>query len=531
MDPHEERDHCNERERMKMRIALLEASVKSCELDCRSSKETIHRLLSEQDQERRKTANSAAALDSLKVEYDALLSGKRSTESEKQTLLEQLEAGKKVISAAQKESQCLEKQVQELERRLHISVSETEAAQGRLCMFLNKVIKVLQRVSTNTLLSTENNMGLNTEEVCNKTVSEMETRLAQMSAELSEQTALHHSTLQRAELAENQAQDLRERLHRLESELLTMDVLRDGLRQDKQQYEEFLEKLSEILKVETIALDVGFDMRLKLILSRAEQLMRQEGSALIESKSLTFSLQRKLKSQKDQLESRSLHIQLLRKKVLELEEERRSRSALAIHREDAQAENKRLQKKVERLQSELRATRLSTTELKAQLSHTDELKLKVMEQNQTVQEQKKKLDQLEERKVKVEKKLTSVTSDLEVKDRRSKEDQQELSTLRQSLKLLSEKERELADFRTDVSQIVGLDTSVGDVSNHEVLQLLDSALNHHHHHHHLHPCDGRLWLCPAHQQRVPQNQHYPESSVDMSTARSHSLNDSGIAFK
>lgn len=83
----------------------------------------------------------------------------------------------------------------------------------------------------------------------------------------------------------------------------------------------------------------------------------------------------KLKSQKDQLESRALHVQLLRKKVLELEEEKRSRSALAVQRDDAQLENKRLQKKVERLQGELRATRLSTTDLKAQLSHTNELKV------------------------------------------------------------------------------------------------------------------------------------------------------------
>ncbi|KAK7904601.1 hypothetical protein WMY93_017208 [Mugilogobius chulae] len=531
MDHHEEMDQCNERERLKMRIALLEESVKSSELDCRSSRETIQRLMSELDQERRKTANSAAALDSLKVEYDALLSAKRSTESEKQTLLEQLEAGKRVIDAARRESQCLEKQVQEMERKIHVSQSETEAAQGRLHRFLNKVVKVLQRGSTNTLLSTENDIGQNTEDICNKTVSEMETRLSQVSAELSEQTELHHSTQQRAELAENQVQDLRDRLHRLESELLAVDVQRDGLRQDKQQYEEFLEQLSEVLKVDTIALDVGFDMRLKLILSRAEQLMRQEGSALVESKSLTYSLQRKLKSQKDQLESRSLHIQLLRKKVLELEEERRSKSALAVQREDAQVENKRLLKRVERLQTELRATRQSTTELKAQLNHTNELKLKVMEQNQTVQEQKKKLDLLEEKKTKVEKRLTSVTSDLEVKDKRTQEDQQELSTLRRSLKLMAEKERELSDFRTDVSQMLGLDPSAVDVSNHEVLKLLDTSL-HHHHHHHVYPCDGRFWLCPIHQQSAPQNHfHRPGTSIDTSTARSHSLNDSAVAMR
>lgn len=58
----------------------------------------------------------------------------------------------------------------------------------------------------------------------------------------------------------------------------------------------------------------------------------------------------------------------------ELEEEKRSRSALAV-RDDAHLEARRLQKKLERLQGELKATKLSNTELKAQLSHTNELKV------------------------------------------------------------------------------------------------------------------------------------------------------------
>lgn len=157
------------------------------------------------------------------------------------------------------------------------------------------------------------------------------------------------------------------------------------------------------MKVDSMAVDLGFDMRCKLILSRVEQLVRQEASALVESKSLTYSLQRKvgklmvvlvsfycvyisplimniscfqqLKSQKDQLESKGLHVQLLRKKVSDLEEEKRSRSALAVQRDDAHVEAKRLQKKLERLQVELRATRQSNTELKAQLIHANELKV------------------------------------------------------------------------------------------------------------------------------------------------------------
>lgn len=79
-----------------------------------------------------------------------------------------------------------------------------------------------------------------------------------------------------------------------------------------------------------------------------------------------------MKAQKDQLESKGLHVQLLRKKVSELEEEKRSRSG---EEDNSHQEVKKLQKRLERLQNDLRATKLSNTELKAQLSHTNELKV------------------------------------------------------------------------------------------------------------------------------------------------------------
>lgn len=50
-----------------MRIAVLEESVKSSEVECKASRETVLRLVAELDRERRKAASSAAALDSLKV--------------------------------------------------------------------------------------------------------------------------------------------------------------------------------------------------------------------------------------------------------------------------------------------------------------------------------------------------------------------------------------------------------------------------------------------------------------------------------
>lgn len=50
-----------------MRIGVLEECVKSCELECKSSRDTVLRLTTESERERRKAASSAAALDSVKV--------------------------------------------------------------------------------------------------------------------------------------------------------------------------------------------------------------------------------------------------------------------------------------------------------------------------------------------------------------------------------------------------------------------------------------------------------------------------------
>ncbi|KAM9354823.1 coiled-coil domain-containing protein 170 [Pholidichthys leucotaenia] len=509
---------CNEKERLKMRIAVLEESVKSAEVESSSSREMVLRLVSELDQERRKGASSAAALDSLKVELDGLVGGRRIVEMEKQTLNERLEASRRVIEAARRQSHCLEKQAEELERR-------TQAAEGKLLAFLEKVASFLQGKSDNIIAPTEGEILQELDKLCNKTVSEMEARLCRVCEKLSEQADRHNITQQKAELMEQEVHDLRERLHGLETKLLTAESHCDLLQQSRQHYEEYLEELSRTLKVDVIDAELGYDMRLKLILSRAEQLVNQEGAALAESKSLTYSLQRKLKSQKDQLESKGLHIQLLRKKASELEEEKRRHSSLAyVERDDARLEARRMQKKLERLQVELKATKLGNTELKTQLSHTSELKLKVMEQSQTMQEQKRKLDDLTDGKSKAEKKLSTVHSELQSQEKRSQNEQQELRALRDSLAQLSDSHRELVDFRLAVSQMLGLDTTALALPNYEVIKLLETLLHsRHHHHHHV----NMPWHCSTHQSlHLLQTQDLPDvSTLDVSTCGSVSAAD------
>lgn len=98
--------------------------------------------------------------------------GRKSVEMEKETLLERLEASKRVIEAARRESHCLEKQVKELERKLQSSQGETQAAEEKLQMFLEKVAGLLQGTSDNVILLTEQDILHKVDNLCNKVRNE-----------------------------------------------------------------------------------------------------------------------------------------------------------------------------------------------------------------------------------------------------------------------------------------------------------------------------------------------------------------------
>lgn len=62
----------------------------------------------------------------------------------------------------------------------------------------------------------------------------MEARLRRISMQLSEQMELQNSSALKTQLAEQQVQDLKERLQGLETELLSSDVQREELTRSKQ---------------------------------------------------------------------------------------------------------------------------------------------------------------------------------------------------------------------------------------------------------------------------------------------------------
>lgn len=82
-----------------------------------------------------------------------------------------------------------------------------------------------------------------------------------------------------------------------------------------------------------------------------------------------------MKIQKEKLDSKELHVKLLHQKIIQLEEEKQVRTALAVERDEANLTVRKLQKKLERLQKELLLARETNTDLKTKLADANELKV------------------------------------------------------------------------------------------------------------------------------------------------------------
>lgn len=76
-----------------------------------------------------------------------------------------------------------------------------------------------------------------------------------------------------------------------------------------------MEEICAALKMDPIAADMGLDSATDAILSRIQQVIGKETDALVDRKTHIYNLQRKIKTLKEQLDSKDLHMDLLRKKV------------------------------------------------------------------------------------------------------------------------------------------------------------------------------------------------------------------------
>ncbi|XP_006140069.1 coiled-coil domain-containing protein 170 [Tupaia chinensis] len=492
------RELCKENAFMKGQIVVLEETINVHEMEAKASRETIRRLASEVDREQKKAASCSEERDRLNQDLLSTVEAKEALEREAKIFQERLLAGQRVWDTSKQELNLLKERAQELQKSLNASLDATTTLQSQYSSFRERIAALLwgkpgmTDSTEDAILERIREMG-SQEEKRKKMVSQLEAQIAELVEQLGNESGFHQKALQRAQKAENKLETLQGQLTHLEGELVSGDVLRDNLNFEKQKYLKFLDQLSEKMKLDQMTVELGFDMRLDAVLARTEQLVRLESSAVIENKTIAHNLQRKLKTHRERLESKELHMNLLRQKIAQMEEERQVRTALAVERDEAHLTIRKLEKKVERLQKELNVCRESNTELKAKLADTNELKIKTLEQTKVIEDLNKSRDKLEKMKEKTERKLVSVKSELDTTEHEAKEHKErarnmievvtsEMKTLRKSLEEAEKREKQLVDFREVVSQMLGLNMTSLALPDYEIIKCLERLVHSHQHH-------------------------------------------------
>nr|XP_019591010.1 PREDICTED: coiled-coil domain-containing protein 170 isoform X2 [Rhinolophus sinicus] len=492
------RELCKENAFVKGQIVTLEETINVHEMEAKANRETIMRLVSEVNREQARAASCTEERDKLNQDLLSAVEAREALEREVKISRERLFAGQRAWDASKQELSLLKKSSCELEKSLKASLDAAAASQSQFSSFREKIAGLL-RGSLGMIGSLEDAIlekiqeMVSQEESQKQMVSQLEAQISELVERLENESGFHQKALQRAQKAEDKVETLQGQLTHLEGELVSGDVLRDNLNFEKQKYLKFLDQLSEKMKLDQVAAELGFDMRLDVVLARTEQLVRLESSAVIENKTIAHNLQRKLKTQKERLESKELHMNLLRRKIAQLEEEKQVRTALAVERDEANLTVRKLQKKVERLQKELSVCRESNTELKAKLADTSELKIKTLEQTKAIEELNKSRDKLEQMKEKAEQKLLSVKSELHTAEHEAKEDKErarnvievvtrEVKTLKKSLEEAEKREKQLVDFREVVSKMLGLNMSSLALPDYEIIKCLERLIHSHQHH-------------------------------------------------
>nr|XP_009932022.1 PREDICTED: coiled-coil domain-containing protein 170 [Opisthocomus hoazin] len=493
---------CKENLTLKDQVAALQEAINVHEIESKASRETIMRLVSEVTTEQKKAAGYCQDMEKLSKDLDSAIIWRQSLEMEIGILQDKLTANQKALDASKQELYNLKKSSSELDGSLKSSREEARTAQSSLVAFKEQIATLLSsgsaivKASQKAIL--ERIRELNCKEESKEVmVSQLKTQIAKLTEALENQTTLYQEALERSRKAEKCSETFQDHLKHLEEELLSVDLMQDGLKLEKQKYLKFLEQLNEKMKLDSLAAEVGFDMNVDAILAWVEQLVKLEGDAVIENKTMAYSLRRKLKTQREKLESKELHMNLLRQKITQLEEEKQLRTALVVERDEANLAVRKLHKMIERLQKQLDLARETNTNLKAKLSETNELKIKTLEQSRIIEELSKSQGKLERMKEKAEKQLNSVKSELLLKDCKATEDKEknknmleavtsEMKVLKTTLAELAKREKQLEDFREVVSQMLGLDIASLALPDYEIITRLEGLI--HLHQHHCFPC-------------------------------------------
>lgn len=391
----------------------------------------------------------------------------------------------------------LNTKIAELEHELRIATSEADLFKGNMANLLSTPDMVIDA----TFESIRDHIKTSKEQYVNSssTAILLEQKLAEVTSQLERQCELHTETLRRAKRLEDEKSTTSNRYTELEDNLAATSVLNSTLQNQRDRFTAFLQKLADALKLTNEDSTRDLELTTDLLLERAAQLGQLNTEELAEKSSGLYALRRQIKTLKDNLKSKELHIEMMRKKMNRLDEESNQRSALSVDRDDAILSLQKCQKKNERLRIELANERQIILELKAKMSDVGEVRASNMELIDQLTKAKAAIEKLTEIKEKQRAQIDELKTELKLCSHAATDDRDTLQTQLKSLtsdlqvsKLALDetikREKALIEFREVMARMLGLDVSRLSVPDYEIITRLERLIqNHHAHNAGLHP--------------------------------------------
>ncbi|XP_067938606.1 coiled-coil domain-containing protein 170-like [Watersipora subatra] len=478
---------------LKGRLCTLQEALSNSELESKASRETINRLVAEVNNEQSMAGKFKQELEHLNRERESAEIGRKEAERECEALRERLDSSQRAWSATKRELEDKTRVYSSLDNELRDNSHRAKTLQGRIDMFIEELACMLNVSPSQDLIMDRIRQIQGCTKDGQNTVLALEEKIRGLDEQLRTMYNQRQAAEQNARRMEIDCRDMEERVRKSEREITNGDVYRDGLRSDKEKYLRFMERMAEIMKMDRISAEVGFDMNGDALLARANQLAKLEADALADRNTHIYNLQRKLKTMKEQLESKDLHLDLLRKKIGQVEERACGRTELEKERDGELVKVRRLEKTCDKYCKELEQARAQTVELKAQLLESTKFQVDNQDLVRHCEKLETKLGQLDKIRQKQAKKITSLKDEMNVsetggEERMSKAEHaiqalsSELKTTKQLLEEMGQRERQLVDLRTVVARMLGLDVNTLAVPDYEIISRLEKLVQAHHAH-------------------------------------------------
>ncbi|CAF3494707.1 unnamed protein product [Rotaria sordida] len=477
---------------LKGKLIKIEEINRTLENESQANRSTLQQMSNQLHSFEQFNVNHRFQTDSIKAERDVAL-------NDKETIKKELETVKSRLDSVQKAWQNARGELDQRETRfssneLHLKQLENDALYSKSCFdaFKQQVSQLLSdgyvkvepkedeiKEKIRLLMQSSKDRGI--------IITNLQNQKEQLSKQVQEQIDLNKEEDKKRRHTESHILELEQKVKTLDNNYTTTEVYRENLKQDKAKFLYFLERLASIMKIENVSNEFGYELNPDIILTRAEQLMKLENDSIIDQKSSNYSLQRKIKQLKEQIENKDLHLDLLRKKVISLEEGRLVKTDLEHEIDDHVILSRKMKTKVETLTQQVNDLKNENTQLKAQITDVHTLKGRLAEREKEVRRLLEDINKLENTRDRQAVKISTLQDRIHAVDDDANQNllssdntvralSNELRFLKGSLEQVTEREQRLLDFRALIARMLGLDAKTLAVPDYEITARLERLL-------------------------------------------------------